>query len=688
MPSKSPLIKVLVLFMAGIILPTGFLVYLGVLSIRSETRLLQKESEERVGKTAQAVSEDAQSIVSDSLAALVQMVNKSAFNEYKSTHDSVSTLLQLDTNNHLLYPVQEMRRHRPIPLIPLPPEIRQRQEAAEYSEFRMHDCAAAIERYRSLIEDFESPRWQAIFMTSVAGCYVKMGQYDAAESQYQEILSSYGKELDQGDQPFELAMTTQLGELQEKRGRPDLAVASYLEIYHDLLSGRWDLSWEEVQFFIRHVSKRIQALQANMTNIELGRWQNLQVQYDHLSRAVAKAMEFVNLRWPNLQRTIREQGRSGKPLFIFTDPLAHHMVAYVPSYEHLTASLESVAIAEMESDSLLSSVLRDIERLTSASNLAYRLELDGGTLLGESHQKPEGKRWPIGTQLTQTYPALHLAFAPISDIPVERAAERRREVYIGMVFLAAIVILIALYTTWYAVSREIEVAELKARFVASMSHELKTPLSIIGFIGQKLQLGRYRSQDEIQDYYSMISEETERLKSLIDEVLDFSRLMDNRQPHRPEATDLVELVRDTANRFRHSLSSDHVKLDCVCEPESCLAKVDRESLARVIINLLDNAVKYSPPERTHITLLLKQEAHDAVIQVADEGYGIPPEEKTLVFDRFYRGSSSSDHKHTKGVGLGLAIAQNIMAAHHGRLDLQSTVGKGSIFTIHIPLNGA
>jgi two-component system phosphate regulon sensor histidine kinase PhoR len=261
-------------------------------------------------------------------------------------------------------------------------------------------------------------------------------------------------------------------------------------------------------------------------------------------------------------------------------------------------------------------------------------------------------------------------------------------VYLGMVILAAVVILIALYATWYAVSREVEVAQLKARFVASISHELKTPLSIINMIGQKLQLGRYESQAEIQDYYAMISEETTRLKSLIDDVLDFSRLMENRQPYHKEPADLVVLVKETVERFRHSLKDGHVKLECRCEPASCVAPVDREALSRVLINLMDNAVKYSPPDRTHIMVTLKQADHQAVIQVRDEGFGIPAEEQKLVFDRFYRGQSASEFQKTNGVGLGLSIVQHIVAAHGGQVELQSTAGKGSIFSILIPMSEA
>jgi two-component system, OmpR family, phosphate regulon sensor histidine kinase PhoR len=344
-------------------------------------------------------------------------------------------------------------------------------------------------------------------------------------------------------------------------------------------------------------------------------------------------------------------------------------------------------LAEASTQPLIAKWTETLEKLAAASNLAYRLELTPTRSLASSTQAPETKHWPFEQRLQGLSPAPTLRVAPISDVPVQKAAERRRQVYLAMVILAAMVILIALYATWYAVSREVEVAQLKARFVASMSHELKTPLSIIGLIGQKLQLGRYESPAEAQEYYTMLSEETGRLRTLIDDVLDFSRLLENRQPYHKKPIDLVALARDTVERFRQSQHFGTAHLTFQSELPECRTMLDPEAMGRVLLNLLDNAVKYSPADRIHLTVTLRQEGQEALLSVADEGYGIPAEEQTLVFDRFYRGRSASDHQQTKGVGLGLSIVKHILDAHRGRIELQSTLGKGSIFTIRLPMEG-
>jgi len=696
MPSRSPLIKVFLLFMVGIILPTGFLVYLGIISIRSETLLLKKESQERVGKTAEAIHDQAQAVIAQGLAPLIQLARTvsgdslpGAYSKLRDFHQSnpswISMLLLLDSNNHLLYPIREARSVPAPTLPPLPLEKRQRLQQAEQSEFKDHDYAAALKIYKSLENELNSARWKAILLTSGAGCLMKLNQYDAAEARYHEILTRYGQEQDPQGYPLGLVIASQLGELQLAKGRPDLALTSFLRVLQDLMSGRWDLSWDELQFFIRHLMERLNALEQHMSAPERSRWRVLQTQWEDLKRSASESQAFLASRWPSLQQTLRDHNRSGSPYLILAASQTRRAIAYAPAYEPRTGNLQYTLLADIDAGPLIQKVRQTIGPLAVASNLAYQLETTPGILMAQSEQLPEGKRWTIRQDLAQVYPSIRLAMAPISDIPVEHASARRRQVYVGMVVLAAGVILMALFATWYAISREMEVAQLKARFVASISHELKTPLSIIGFIGQKLQMGRYESQEEIQDYYGMISEETARLKSLIDDVLDFSRLMENRQPYRKEPADLVALVKETAERFRHTLKAGGVRFECRCEPASCAVTLDKEAISRVVLNLLDNAVKYSPPDRIHVVLTLKQVDHAVLIQVSDEGYGIPPDEKGLVFDRFYRGHSATDHQPTNGAGLGLAIVKHIVEAHEGTVELQSTVGKGSIFSVQIPV---
>jgi signal transduction histidine kinase len=697
--SRSPLLKVFLVFVAGIILPTMFLVYLGVQSIQSETLLLKKEAQERVGKTAQAIHDQAQLVIGEALAPFVQLAKTVApassvarhalIQVFKKTHAStVSWVILLDSNNRLVYPIRETRRS-PVPsLQPLSLEQRQQMQQAETAEFRDGDLPSALKGYRALQKEVVSPRWKAILLSSQAGCLLKLKQFDGAAAEYQEILSRYSHELDAQGYPFGLVIAAQLGELHGAAGRPDLSAASTIRVFQDLIMDRWDLAWDEIQFFVRHLTTRLQALERQMTETDRAHWRQLTGQWEETKRAAVDAKSFMSARWPVLSRTLQEKNRAGMPFLLFTDDRANHAVAYVPWEVSTAGGAPLVLVADLNATPLIQKLSGTVESLADASNLAYRLETGAGAPLAQSGTLPENKVWAVEATLSQAHPSLHLAVAPLSSVPAEKAAARRKQVYFGMVILAVIVILIALYATWYALSREMEVAQLKARFVAGISHELKTPLSIIGFIGQKLQLGRYGSPEEVQDYYAMISEETGRLRSLIDEVLDFSRLMENRQPYDKKPADLLALVQETAERFRHSHTEDRLELECRCEPGACLAAVDKDAFSRALLNLLDNAVKYSPPGRTHVAISLKRMGAAAVIQVEDHGYGIAPEEKDLIFDRFYRGRSASDQQTVRGAGLGLSIVKHIVTAHEGEIDLQSTLGKGSIFTIRIPIEDA
>jgi signal transduction histidine kinase len=675
MPARAPLIKVLLVFIVGIILPTGFLVYMGILSIHSETLLLKKESQERVGKTAHVLRDQAQAAVARALAP---------FENFAKGGDAkppshVSMLLKIDGNNHLLYPARELRRQPPQALVPLALEERLALQKAEQMEFKNQDYETAAQSYRALEREVESIRWKIILETNRAGCLLKLRRYDEAQALYEEVLNRHAQEQDPQGYPFGVVIAAQMGDLLRAKERADLARTNDERLLQELISGRWDLSWDETQFFVRHVMERF----AKKTPTD-SRAQTLMAQWDDLKRSVAQAQNFLASRWPTLQKTLREKDRAGSAFLLLST--GKNAIAYVPVYEPRSGALQESVVAEWDSAMLFADLQRTLEPLAGAAGLAYRLDRPNVDPL-PANVKQDHRRWPLHEILTQTDPPLQLSLAPVTNASVAQAAERRRKAYIGMVILAALVILVALYATWYALSREMEVAQLKARFVASISHELKTPLSIIGFIGQKLQLGRYQSQEEVEDYYAMISDETTRLKTLIDEVLDFSRLMENRQPYRKEPTDLVRLAQETAERFRQSQKSDHVRVECVCEPVSCRVAVDSEALSRALLNLLDNAVKYSPPERIHVTLTLQQRGPSAVLQISDEGYGISPEEKNFIFDRFYRGRSASDHPSVHGAGLGLSIVKHIIDAHGGRLELQSTVGKGSIFSIDLPMNG-
>lgn len=232
-------------------------------------------------------------------------------------------------------------------------------------------------------------------------------------------------------------------------------------------------------------------------------------------------------------------------------------------------------------------------------------------------------------------------------------------------------------------SREVQTASLRSQFVASVSHELKTPLTAIRMFAETLALGRSKNERTSSEYLQTIVSESERLSRLVDNVLDFSRLEHGKKIYRMESSCLPDVVRAAARAMQYPLSQQGFHLTLAIDEEIPALAADADALEQAILNLLANAMKYSGDSR-EIELRLKRSGEEAIIEVADHGIGIPQEEHQRIFEKFYRVRSAATDS-VAGAGLGLTLAMHIVKAHGGRLQVQSTVGTGSTFSASIPL---
>jgi len=233
------------------------------------------------------------------------------------------------------------------------------------------------------------------------------------------------------------------------------------------------------------------------------------------------------------------------------------------------------------------------------------------------------------------------------------------------------------------VSREIALARLKSDFVANVSHELRTPLSLIRLYAETLEMGRLTNPDKPQQYYRIIREESERLTALINNILDFSRIEAGRKEYDFRETHLPGLVRETLDAYRYQIEQNGFAFQEQIEEGLPPVRVDREAIARSLLNLINNAVKYSPEEK-FLSVKLFRSGNEIKLEVADHGMGIPIQEQGKIFEKFYRVGDPLVHN-TKGSGLGLSLVRHIVQAHGGNVSVESAPGKGSTFTIALPL---
>ncbi len=236
------------------------------------------------------------------------------------------------------------------------------------------------------------------------------------------------------------------------------------------------------------------------------------------------------------------------------------------------------------------------------------------------------------------------------------------------------------------VARELALAKLKSDFVSNVSHELRTPLSLIRLYAETLELGRISTPGKHQEYYEIIRKESERLSSLINNILDFSRIEAGKKEYNFRETDMADLVRSTLDSYRFEIEQNGFHFEQNIDSNLPQLRVDREAIARSLLNLVNNAVKYSATDK-YLGIHLYQRNGDLNLEVVDHGIGIPLKEQLKIFDKFYRVGDPLVHN-TKGSGLGLSLVRHIVQAHGGMVAVESAPGRGSKFIITLPVQNS
>jgi signal transduction histidine kinase len=236
-----------------------------------------------------------------------------------------------------------------------------------------------------------------------------------------------------------------------------------------------------------------------------------------------------------------------------------------------------------------------------------------------------------------------------------------------------------------SVARQMRLSQMKSDFVSNVSHELRTPLSSIRVFGEYMRLGRVTKEEKIKEYGEYIEAESRRLTQLINNILDFSKIESAEKKYRFCPTDIVELVEHTVAGFETPMREAGVTISFSHRgPRPPLMDLDKDALGQVLVNLLDNAVKYSNG-RKDIDVTVTSHGDEVRIAVRDHGIGIPAAERKKIFEKFYRVGSGLVHD-VKGSGLGLSIVQHVVQAHGGHVEVESVVGEGSTFTIVLPVH--
>ncbi len=340
-------------------------------------------------------------------------------------------------------------------------------------------------------------------------------------------------------------------------------------------------------------------------------------------------------------------------------------------------SRADIAGLVLNSDSFVQQVLSP--KLQEAAGQEFIL-----AVFQENRSQPIFSTAPIQVQESKQqknlwlFPNHFLGIRPQGETFEELARSRFYRSLLLIIILDFVLILSA-WVVYRNIKREMELSRLKSDFVSNVSHELKTPLSLIRMFAETLEMGRARSERKKKEYYHIIRQETERLTHLVNNLLNFSRMEAGKKQYQLEMANLNTVVEKVLKNYRVHLQEQGFDVSLRLSEDLPETAVDAESISEALLNLLDNAVKYSN-SRKFIAIKTGVDQGDLFLEVEDHGIGIAPEQHDKIFDKFYRVSTGLVHN-TKGSGLGLTLVRHIMEAHGGDVIVKSRPGEGSCFRL-------
>jgi two-component system phosphate regulon sensor histidine kinase PhoR len=283
----------------------------------------------------------------------------------------------------------------------------------------------------------------------------------------------------------------------------------------------------------------------------------------------------------------------------------------------------------------------------------------------------------------KTLYAWRIQITPSDVAELLKQADTERLLGRLLVPVSLVIFAVGLGVLWLSVRAERRGSQLRSDFIANVSHELKTPLSLIRMFGELLATGKYKGEAMGRDYAGIITREAERLSHLIDNVLDFARLERGKASYHFAEGQLEEVIERALDVFRHRLEKEKLRLRTEIESNLPPVRMDEGAMTLVLLNLVDNAVKYAS-DGGEVSVRLRRVPGAVALSIADRGPGIARDEQRRIFERFYR-AENARARNVRGSGIGLALVKHIAEAHGGRVEVESTPGSGSTFTVYVPV---
>lgn len=358
----------------------------------------------------------------------------------------------------------------------------------------------------------------------------------------------------------------------------------------------------------------------------------------------------------------------------------HAKQSYLLSYwRRMNAGREYLVVAWHDVPRIVHDVLPALYRERDPQARMNILDEGGGIVFGTPLS---GGEFTVGRPFQTTLYKWRLSVSLLSAEELAASAARRRVLEMVLVGLSGLVVIAGIVVVLVAAARERKLSNLKSDFVANVSHELKTPLSLVRMFGELLQTGRVENDEKRRQYLQIIVTESERLTALIENVLDFAKVERGNAAYEFVDGGIGEVVARAVEACRVRAEREKIALDLTITDALPVVRLDERAIEVAVLNLVDNALKYAPDgDRVSVRVAPRDGAIE--VSVTDRGPGILEEDKKRIFERFVRGRGT---KQVRGSGIGLALVKHIAMAHGGNAWVESAPEGGSrfVFTVKAP----
>jgi len=661
--------KIILYYTLAVVLPGIILGYMAYRGIRNDQALREKESRRKLEMNSQAFFTAIDS-------SFVQFMNEqtadSILSLLKKGDPSLLALFVKDTSGSKKLLTHQLL-YLPVELFTLQPEqLNPTTNLKEglWLEFIGRRFSEALRFYQDKTLKTINPAEKILALVASARLYNKMDQPDRAKALYNEIRKDYPGSLLNGQIPLGLIAGLEILKINQVNGEKDEMRNNSRQCLELLLhppceydKNQFDLFYQSFKDIIPKTDPVIDSLFAEL-DIQRART-------DYLIRIITGPdMDLTN---GNNHFKGDKNGMAGIPVN------SAELAAMYLSWDKNNGVQTDIVIDFPVYLKSISEKL--IQKLDPNSSINVKIEDNNGRLIFSKVIKEETGY--LSFPFPEYLPKWKLLLTENKPGFMATLLKTGSGIYLFIFILIALLMVLGFVFIMYTLNVELRLNKLKSEFISNVSHELKSPLTSIRMMTEMLHHNRVETEERKSAYYSAMLEESEHLSHLIDNILDFSRMDDDRKKYDFIDLYLDELLMKFLESTRERLPEPGFDIRYSLSDGLPVIKADKNAILQVFYNLVDNAIKFSGTSR-QIDISLFSRDDELLFCVKDYGIGISGKDQEKIFDRFYR-CDESQKLGIKGSGIGLTIVKKIIEAHKGHLTLESKPGEGSTFCVHLPI---